>query len=482
MKKNILIISLCFILLIMGIGYSAFSSKLNINSSSSITSNWDVEITSIEKTNTSGNIVEKNKSFTKDTATFNVELEKPGDYVYYKIGVTNKGNVAAIATLGNLTCSNYAFECRAYSNSSTSASIWGITDLTDYRLVIGSNETEYYNIYIKFSSNITSMPENLTNTLTLNLIYKQSDVGITHKDSCYTGKVLKNGTLSITDYDISCGTDVVIPETIDGYTVTEIISGTYDMNKGYIGSFANKGITSVTMPDTITKIGSMSFNGNNLSFLKLSKNLESIGDEAFTSCGLINLELPKKLKSIGHNAFQNNYLTEIDIPDSVTDLAGGSFTNNKATGDNAYIYDKNSDGSTNYEILESYAGSSVDDAIIPESVKTIKSYSFRHVSGNILNIPSTVKKVDFNAFYQSHAQKIILNEGLKTIDANGFFDEIFLTEITIPSTVESIGTNAFARENYNSITSIKTININKKEGSITGAPWGATNATINWIG
>ena len=118
-KKNILIISLCFVLLIMGIGYSAFSSKLDINSSSSITSNWDVEITSIEKTNVSGNVVEKDKSFTKDSASFSVEMEKPRDYVYYKIGVTNKGNIAAIATLGNLVCSNDAFECGAYADSST---------------------------------------------------------------------------------------------------------------------------------------------------------------------------------------------------------------------------------------------------------------------------------------------------------------------------------------------------------------------------
>ena len=81
-KQNILIISLCLVLLVMGIGYSAFSSKLNITSSSSITSNWDVEITSIEQTNKSGNIVGKSKSFTKDSATFNVEMEKPGNYVY----------------------------------------------------------------------------------------------------------------------------------------------------------------------------------------------------------------------------------------------------------------------------------------------------------------------------------------------------------------------------------------------------------------
>ena len=88
-RKNLLIISLCIMLFVMAVGYSAFSSKLNINSTSSITSNWDVEITSIEQTNKSGNIVEKSKSFTKDTASFSVEMEKPGNYVYYKIGITN---------------------------------------------------------------------------------------------------------------------------------------------------------------------------------------------------------------------------------------------------------------------------------------------------------------------------------------------------------------------------------------------------------
>ena len=265
-KKNILIISLCFVLLIMGIGYSAFSSKLDINSSSSITSNWDVEITSIEKTNVSGNVVEKDKSFTKDSANFSVEMEKPRDYVYYKIGVTNKGNIAAIATLGNLVCSNDAFECGAYADSSVSTDIKQDTDLTSSRLIIGSNETEYYNVYIKFKEDVTEMPSVLDGKVTLSLLYKQSDVGITHKDSCYTGKVLKNGTLSITDYDTSCGTDVVIPETIDGYTVTEIAGGRWDFGQDKtISPFSNKGITSVTMPDTVVKVGDMAFRDNSIS-------------------------------------------------------------------------------------------------------------------------------------------------------------------------------------------------------------------------
>lgn len=51
-----------------------------------------------------------------------------------------------------------------------------------------------------------------------------------------------------------------------------------------------------------------------------------------------------------------------------------------------------------------------------------------------------------------------------------------MTTINIPSTIKSIGKNVF---NGSKIT---TINIDKPADSISGAPWGATNATVNWTG
>ena len=47
-KNNYIILGLCVVLVLMGIGYAAFSSKLNITGTSNITSNWDVRITNIE--------------------------------------------------------------------------------------------------------------------------------------------------------------------------------------------------------------------------------------------------------------------------------------------------------------------------------------------------------------------------------------------------------------------------------------------------
>lgn len=62
-------------------------------------------------------------------------------------------------------------------------------------------------------------------------------------------------------------------------------------------------------------------------------------------------------------------------------------------------------------------------------------------------------------------------------DFNGIFDYDYkMTTINIPSTIQSIGSNTF--EN----TKITTINIDRRAGSISGAPWGASGATVNWTG
>ncbi|MEI3508310.1 MAG: hypothetical protein V8R01_04210 [Bacilli bacterium] len=53
-RSNIIIVSLCAIVLCMAVGYAAFSSVLDIKGTSSITSTWDVEITSAKVKGTKG--------------------------------------------------------------------------------------------------------------------------------------------------------------------------------------------------------------------------------------------------------------------------------------------------------------------------------------------------------------------------------------------------------------------------------------------
>lgn len=71
----------------------------------------------------------------------------------------------------------------------------------------------------------------------------------------------------------------------------------------------------------------------------------------------------------------------------------------------------------------------------------------------------------------------LIPEGVTDIQDYAFQGCMGMKSITIPSTVVTIGANVF-----DGCSKLTTININKPANSITGAPWGATNATINWVG
>lgn len=68
------------------------------------------------------------------------------------------------------------------------------------------------------------------------------------QNTCYT-YLINNNTVTIVDYNASCGSDVVIPSTIDGNSVTTIGSHAFENNQ----------LTSVTVPNSVTAIGDGAF-------------------------------------------------------------------------------------------------------------------------------------------------------------------------------------------------------------------------------
>ena len=68
-----------------------------------------------------------------------------------------------------------------------------------------------------------------------------------------------------------------------------------------------------------------------------------------------------------------------------------------------------------------------------------------------------------------------LPEGITSIGDYAFADCINLTSISLPGSITNINQNAF----YN-CTNLTTINVPWAENEVANAPWGATNATINY--
>ena len=106
------------------------------------------------------------------------------------------------------------------------------------------------------------------------------------------------------------------------YTVTEIASGGFDEVHG---------LSKVTIPNTVTKIGDNAFrhSGNNSTSFEIimSENIKEIGASAFEGCNkLLSIELREGLEKIGSSAFAScNGITEIILPSTLDTLGASAF-------------------------------------------------------------------------------------------------------------------------------------------------------------
>lgn len=109
-----------------------------------------------------------------------------------------------------------------------------------------------------------------------------ADTTRTSGDFQYTLK--SNGTATIVGYTGSG--DIIIPQMLDGYTVTAI--GDSAFNKSNEIREEN---CSVTLPDTIKSIGKFAFRNMNITSINLPDGLEDIGKGAFVGCKSITYRI-----------------------------------------------------------------------------------------------------------------------------------------------------------------------------------------------
>jgi hypothetical protein len=114
-------------------------------------------------------------------------------------------------------------------------------------------------------------------------------------------------------------TDVVIPSIIENVTVN------------YIGNaaFANKELTSVTIPDSVTTIGMNAFYGNQLTDVTIGSGVTRIESRAFANNQLASVIIPENVTSIGIRAFAYNHLTSITIGSGIAVFGADAFGGNQ---------------------------------------------------------------------------------------------------------------------------------------------------------
>ena len=214
-KRNIIIGSLCCLLVFMGIGYAILSQTLNISGIARMQGNWNVKITNMEllSDNKTGRAEEVSHSFTDTTATFEANLYMPGDSIEYRVTVENQGNIDALLKSITPTTTNRS-EGIKFSHSEIDNTI------------LTAGKTITFTMKVEFLEDATSIPKVDNVKYNLELVYVQYDGGEytpavePAEESCFM--ISDDGTLL--SYDRSCGTDnVVIPAKVNGIPVKRVV-------------------------------------------------------------------------------------------------------------------------------------------------------------------------------------------------------------------------------------------------------------------
>lgn len=228
-----------------------------------------------------------------------------------------------------------------------------------------------------------------------------------------------------------------------------------------------KSLKNLVIPSGMTEVPGYIYNNcESAETIVIPDSVTIIGDGAFTGCKNVKeLKLPKNLKSIGKQAFQNvNKITELSIPSSVEIIDEGAFAALPLI-TSVVIPDKVE------ELSGTFSGcTSLAEVKLPTGLKKIGKDTFMMCYPlKIINLSETqVTEIgdrafgvdSYNAFKGNQLTDIKLPETLKTIGTQAFDGCIRLESIVLPESVESIGDYAFGNENYS--MKLKSITIGEK--------------------
>ena len=108
-RNKIIIMVSAVILCLMGVGYAAFQTQLDIKGNTEISSEWNIKIISAEVSDIGGSGENVKNTYTDLTANLEANLYSKGDYVEYEVIVENAGTFdAKLDTLGITNSNNEA--------------------------------------------------------------------------------------------------------------------------------------------------------------------------------------------------------------------------------------------------------------------------------------------------------------------------------------------------------------------------------------
>ncbi|KAK8852770.1 hypothetical protein M9Y10_017760 [Tritrichomonas musculus] len=259
--------------------------------------------------------------------------------------------------------------------------------------------------------------------------------------------------------------------------------------------FAARDIKSVTIPSSIKRISSFAFSNSSIESIFINPSITQIGDNCFSGCNLLQtISIPEnsQLQRIGGGAFSHSSIDRIFIPSQVTKICQQCFLLCGKLREIEFPSD------SKIQIIEkdAFYCSSIESLTIPSSVCNLeegwsncvknltKLTIFQREEQNIqffedklligksnpkideygilifaardiksVTIPSSIKKIERDAFAFSSIEKVVIPSGVSEICEAAFVtcQQLEMVEIPRDPQLEKIGKNAFTCTNIEKI-------------------------------
>lgn len=230
---------------------------------------------------------------------------------------------------------------------------------------------------------------------------------------------------------------------VDGEALTSAVVPDSVSSIGNYALYACKSLREITIPDHVTQIGRNAFEGcAGLESVTIPNSVTRIETYTFYGCsGLQSMTVPESVIAFGEKAFAEctgKLTVNCNIP-STSHYTDGAFFSSR--------FSEVEFGESVRKIgnCAFYECDNLELVTIPSNVTDFGFYAFRRCTGKLVvecDIPSG-SQYDYGIFYDTYFKEIVVGEGVKEIGDYAFYHCGSTTLVTIPSSVRSIGKDAF---------------------------------------
>lgn len=220
-----------------------------------------------------------------------------------------------------------------------------------------------------------------------------------------------------------------------------------------------------TIPDGVTAIGYGAFAfADKLTGITFSESVSVIGELAFEESGLTSADLTKNVTEIGSQAFYKcERLASVSLGKSISAIGDGAFSGCKKLGNisidsqcTKYAYENRLLADKAENKLISVIGTKSGVLTIPEGITALGEYCAFGSDISEVILPSTLESIGAYAFSECSALKSVVFGGKENTIGFRAFSNTSLERVILPNSLTTLGQRAFSE-----CTALREIQLNE---------------------